>query len=60
MEVAMGRTFISRLDNKDDLLGALIGICIKEQIKLGVFSVIGALEKVKTVTIYCTWNNILS
>lgn len=47
MEVKKGREFIGRFKVKSDLLEELTNICKKENITLGVFSVIGALTNVK-------------
>ena len=47
MQVKEGRTFIGRFSAKSDLLAALTGLCKKEDIRLGVFSVIGALTSAK-------------
>ena len=47
MQVEKGRLFIGRFKTKSDLLVSLTNLCQKEDIKLGVFSVIGALTKVK-------------
>ena len=43
MQVQEGRVFIGRFKAKTDLLAELTELCKKERIKLGVFSVIGAL-----------------
>jgi len=47
MQVEEGRVFIGRFKAKTDLLEALTGLCKKEGIKLGVFSVIGAVTSAK-------------
>ncbi|MCQ9207488.1 MAG: DNA-binding protein [Omnitrophica bacterium] len=47
MRVKEGRVFIGRFNAKADLLGSLTDLCKKENIRLGVFSVIGALTNVK-------------
>ena len=47
MQVQEGRVFIGRLKGKADLLAELTELCKKENIKLGVFSVIGALTSAK-------------
>ncbi len=47
MEVKQGRVFIGRFGFKDDLLSSITEFCIKENIKLGVFSVVGALTSAK-------------
>ena len=38
------RTFLGRFETNDDLLEALTAFCKKENIKLGTFSVIGAVK----------------
>lgn len=43
MKVKEGRKFIGRFESKTDLLGAITDFCKKEDIRLGVFSVIGAI-----------------
>jgi len=47
MQVGEGRRFVGRFKMKSDLLGALTEFCKNENIKLGVFSVIGALTGAK-------------
>jgi len=47
MQAEQGRVFIGRFKAKSDLLEALTGLCKKEDIKLGVFNVIGALTCAK-------------
>lgn len=47
MRVKEGRFFIGRFKARADLLGSLRDLCKKENIRLGVFSVIGALTNVK-------------
>ena len=47
MEVKEGRNFIGRFKYKSDLLSSLEELCKKENIKLGAFSVIGAVTSVK-------------
>ena len=47
MQVKEGRLFIGRFSAKSDLLAELIRLCKKKHIKLGVFSVIGALTSAK-------------
>jgi len=47
MKVSVGRSFIGRFKYKSDLLDSLTEICKKENIRLGVFSVIGALTSAK-------------
>ncbi|MCK5580945.1 MAG: DUF296 domain-containing protein [Candidatus Omnitrophica bacterium] len=43
MQVQQGRVFIDRLAYQADLLAALTDVCKKENIRLGYFSVIGAV-----------------
>jgi len=47
MEAKKGRIFIGRFATKIDLLEDLTALCKKENIQLGVFSIIGALHCVK-------------
>jgi len=47
MQVGEGRLFIGRFRRGEDLLGALTDLCQKEKIKLGTFSLVGALTGVK-------------
>ena len=47
MRVNEGRIFIGRFKHNADLLEELTDFCRKENIRLGVFSVIGALHSVK-------------
>jgi len=47
MPVKEGRIFIGRFNHKEDLLNSLNEFCIKNDIKLGVFSVIGAVRSAK-------------
>ncbi len=47
MQVQEGRVFIGRFKAKSDLLAGLTELCKKENIRLGVFSVIGALTSAK-------------
>jgi predicted DNA-binding protein with PD1-like motif len=43
MQINDGRMFIGRFKYKEDLLESITNFCKKEDIKLGVFSIIGAL-----------------
>lgn len=45
METQLGRTFIGRLSHKSDVLGELTRVCRKENIRLGTFTVIGAVTR---------------
>jgi len=47
MQVKKGRVFIGRFRAETGLLEALTDFCKKENIQLGVFSVIGALTRAK-------------
>ena len=47
MQVKEGRLFIGRFKHKSDLLASLTELCEKEDIKLGVFKVVGALTSAK-------------
>ena len=47
MQIQEGRVFIGRFKGKADLLAELTELCKKENVKLGVFSVIGALTCAK-------------
>ena len=47
MQVDKGRTFIGRFQFKADLLASIAELCKKENIRLGTFSVIGAVNGVK-------------
>tara|TARA_B100000315_G_C14495229_1_gene549607 strand:+ start:541 stop:963 length:423 start_codon:yes stop_codon:yes gene_type:complete len=47
MEVKEAREYIGRFKFQEDLLGALSDFCKRENLKLGVFSIIGALTKVR-------------
>jgi len=47
MQLQEGRVFIGRFGAKRDLLEELTGLCKKENIRLGVFSVIGAVTSAK-------------
>ena len=47
MQLSEGRVFIGRLKTKSDLLLSLTEFCKKENIRLGVFSVIGAATRAK-------------
>jgi len=47
MQVGEGRLFIGRFRRGEDLLSALTKLCRKEKIKLGTFSLIGALNGVR-------------
>jgi len=47
MQTQQGRLFIGRFKDGGDLLAELTGLCKKEGIRLGVFSVIGALTGAK-------------
>ncbi|MFA5088433.1 MAG: PPC domain-containing DNA-binding protein [Candidatus Omnitrophota bacterium] len=47
MRVKEGRMFIGRFAYRADLLGSLTDFCKKEKIRLGVFSVIGAVSGAK-------------
>ncbi|MFH1645728.1 MAG: PPC domain-containing DNA-binding protein [Candidatus Omnitrophota bacterium] len=46
MQVTTGRKFIGRFGHKKDLLAEISDFCKKENVRLGVFSVIGALTNV--------------
>ena len=46
-EAKAGRTFIGRFKTDADLLSALTDFCVQHNIRLGVFSVIGALKSAK-------------
>ena len=45
MEVNKGRIFIGRLNHRSDLLLSLTEICKKENIQLGIFTLIGAVTR---------------
>ncbi|MCP4652414.1 MAG: DUF296 domain-containing protein [Candidatus Omnitrophica bacterium] len=47
MQAKEARVFIGRFKKNSDLLISLIELCRKKNIKLGVFSVIGALTSIK-------------
>lgn len=47
MQVKKGRVFIGRFDLRDDLLDSLTSFCKKENIRLGTFTLLGALSSVK-------------
>ncbi|MCK4463199.1 MAG: DNA-binding protein [Candidatus Omnitrophica bacterium] len=47
MQVQEGRIFIGRFKAESDLLAELTNLCKKENIRLGVFNVIGALTCAK-------------
>ena len=47
MHVKENRVLIGRFGFEDDLLAALTGLCKNEGIRLGVFSVIGALTRAR-------------
>ncbi len=47
MNVDKGRIFIGRFQHKKDLLESISGLCKKENVRLGTFFVIGALDGVK-------------
>ncbi len=47
MQVNEKRTFIGRFSSNADLLSSLTGLCKEENIRLGVFTVIGALKCAK-------------
>ena len=47
MQVDKGCTFIGRFQFKADLLASIAELCKKENIRLGTFSVIGAVNGVK-------------
>ena len=47
MQVKEGRVFIGRLEHDTDLLGNLTSVCKENDVKLGVFSVIGAVKGAK-------------
>ena len=47
MQVKESRVFIGRFAAKADLLEELTGLCKRENIRLGVFSVIGAVTSAK-------------
>jgi len=47
MQVEKGRHFIGRFKTGSDLLGSLTSFCDKENIRLGVFTVIGAVRSAK-------------
>jgi len=44
MQLTRGRVFIGRFPHQADLLEALTEICVKENIRLGMLTVLGALE----------------
>jgi len=47
MKAEKGRIFIGRFDYNADLLASIADFCKKENIKLGVFNIIGALTNAK-------------
>ncbi|RKY34808.1 MAG: DNA-binding protein [Candidatus Omnitrophota bacterium] len=47
MRVNVGRVFIGRFGVREDLLLSLIELCKKEDITMGIFSVIGAVTNAK-------------
>ena len=47
MKVENKRTFIGRLPHKADLLSAITEVAKKENVTLGVFTVIGAVSSAK-------------
>ncbi len=47
MQVDSGREFIGRFKLGEDILAALTGLCEKEEIRLGVFTIIGAVRSAK-------------
>jgi predicted DNA-binding protein with PD1-like motif len=47
MQVEKARLFIGRFPYESDLSESLLSVCKKESIRLGVFSIIGALTSVK-------------
>jgi len=47
MQVKEGRVFIGRFRYTADLLESLKDVCVSENIRLGVFCVIGAVSRVK-------------
>lgn len=47
MQVQEGRAFIGRFEHNGDLLSSITVFCKKENIRLGVFTVIGALTSAK-------------
>jgi len=44
MQLTPGRIFLGRLPHQSDLLESLTEICVKEQIRLGTVTVVGAVE----------------
>ncbi|OGX48541.1 MAG: hypothetical protein A2243_03150 [Omnitrophica WOR_2 bacterium RIFOXYA2_FULL_38_17] len=47
MKVQKGRVFVGRFESRSDLLDSLTGFCKKENIRLGAFTLIGALSSAK-------------
>lgn len=47
MQVKEGRLFIGRFDLDGDLLGSLEEFCSRESVKLGVFSLVGAVTSIR-------------
>jgi predicted DNA-binding protein with PD1-like motif len=47
IETKNGREFIGRFQTGDDLLSAIENFCVKENIKLGAFQIIGAVKSAK-------------
>ncbi|HSV43449.1 MAG TPA: PPC domain-containing DNA-binding protein [Candidatus Bathyarchaeia archaeon] len=47
MQVNQGRIFLGRFAAGEDLLGSLTALCRNENIRLGIFSIIGALRRVE-------------
>lgn len=45
IETKNGRSFLGRFECGDDLLSALTDFCKQNQIKMGVFNLIGAVQK---------------
>lgn len=46
-QVKLGRNFIGRFDFGQDLLESITKFCIDNNIRLGIFSIIGAVQKAK-------------
>jgi len=47
MKVSAGRIFLGRFAAGEDLLESLTALCRKEDVRLGIFSIIGALRRVE-------------
>ena len=47
IEPKPGRTFIGRFESGDDLLSSLTNFCVKNNIGLGTFNVIGAVKQAR-------------